>query len=301
MNVELRHVFNGHVGANYSLCNGLESHLFYSGSADRFVGSWDIKTGKLIGPLVRGSSSIYSLWLDDKNSTLYIGQRQGTVLIVDLKKEQGPRSIQAHNSDIFSVVLNEHGHIITGGGDGRVKIWNQEDFKLLYDLYISTKSVRCVHLSPNKDEFFIGGSDHSIRVFNAKDMTEKQTLTGHTNSVFTIQSIGTDRLVTSGRDAIFIVWRKKNNEWVLDKRVAAHLYTVNHITLSPNGRLLASASRDKTIKIWDAYTFELLKVIDNKKYPEGHSHSVNRLLWKSNNILISTGDGRKVISWNITY
>lgn len=301
MNVELRHVFNGHVGANYSLCNGLESHLFYSGSADRFVGSWDTKTGKLIGPLVRGSSSIYSLWLDAATSTLYVGQRQGTVLIIDLTKKKEPRSIQAHSGDIFSIALNEYGHVITAGGDGRLKVWDQKDFQLLYDLYISTKSVRSLHLSANKDEFYIGGSDHTVRVFNAKDMTEKQTLVGHSNSVFTIQSIGNDQLITSGRDAIFIVWRKKKDEWVMSKRVSAHLYTVNHISLSPNGRLLASASRDKTIKIWDAYSLELLKVIDNKKYPEGHSHSVNKLLWKDDHLLISTGDDRKIISWNIEY
>jgi WD40 repeat protein len=75
---------------------------------------------------------------------------------------------------------------------------------------------------------------------------------------------------------------------------------VNHLSLSPNKKLLASASRDKTIKIWDAESLELLKVLDRTKYPTSHTHSVNRLLWLNDDTLISTGDDRKVICWKIS-
>ncbi|PSR03495.1 MAG: hypothetical protein BRD50_05840 [Bacteroidetes bacterium SW_11_45_7] len=64
--------------------------------------------------------------------------------------------------------------------------------------------------------------------------------------------------------------------------------------------MFASASRDKTVKLWDAETFELLKVLDNKKF-EGHVHSVNKLLWShEHDLLISCGDDRSVIIWKVT-
>lgn len=299
MLVELQQVFTGHVGANYSLSKSHLEHIFYSGSADRFVGAWNLKTGSLEGALVRGSASIYSLWLDSEKNLLYIGQRKGTLLIVDLSKKEEPRAIQAHQGDIFSVVIN-HGHIITAGGDGYMKVWNQEDMVLLYEIFVSPKNIRCLHLSPYDDTLFVGSSDSTIRVYDTQNMSEIQNLSGHTNSVFTIEQLDENRIVSSGRDAIFLVWEKEDDKWIEKQKIQAHLYTVNHMTLSPNKELLASGSRDKTIKIWDAQTLELLKVIDYQKYPESHMHSINRLLWLDDETLISTGDDRKIISWSIT-
>lgn len=80
--------------------------------------------------------------------------------------------------------------------------------------------------------------------------------------------------------------------------IPAHWYAINDLKLSPDGKYFASASRDKTIKIWDANSYELLKVLDNEKF-EGHTHSVNSLLWVNEHLLLSTGDDRQIIAWEI--
>jgi WD40 repeat protein len=60
--------------------------------------------------------------------------------------------------------------------------------------------------------------------------------------------------------------------------VIGHIYTINEVVLSPNGELFATASRDKTIKIWQRTDLKLLKVIDAKRHG-GHVNSVNKLIW----------------------
>ena len=77
----------------------------------------------------------------------------------------------------------------------------------------------------------------------------------------------------------------------------AHWYTLNHLAFSPDGALFATASRDKTIKIWDAQTFSLLKTIDTIRYG-GHINSVNRLLWLPE-ALLSVSDDRTMKIWGI--
>ncbi len=299
MNVELQHIFTGHADAVYSLCAGHEPHFFYSGSADNFVGCWNNETGTFEKPLIKSTGSIYSLLHDVENQLLYVGQRRGIVLIVDLTRQKSPKSVQAHEGDIFSIVQDTDGKIYTAGGDGHLKIWSAIDFHLLHDFKLSTTNVRCIHLSSQNQEIFAGMSDHTIRVFDMQTLEQKQVLTGHQNSVFTIESLDANRMITAGRDAIFIIWQKKNNLWEQSGTVQAHLYTVNHLSLSPNGQFLASASRDKTFKIWDAQTMKLLKVID-QKFPDTHTHSVNRVLWMDNHQIISTGDDKKIISWKIS-
>lgn len=86
---------------------------------------------------------------------------------------------------------------------------------------------------------------------------------------------------------------------VIIKSIPAHEWAIYDIAYSPNSKLFATASRDKTIKIWDSKTFELLKVI-NKEKDRGHLNSVNKLIWSTyNNYLISAGDDRAIIIWEI--
>jgi WD40 repeat protein len=56
---------------------------------------------------------------------------------------------------------------------------------------------------------------------------------------------------------------------------------------------------DKSIKIWDAENFRLLKVIDKARHA-GHGTSVNKLLWSEDqNRLLSVSDDRSASIWDI--
>jgi WD40 repeat protein len=93
------------------------------------------------------------------------------------------------------------------------------------------------------------------------------------------------------------IWQVGSYEII--KSIPAHNWAIYDIAYSPNSNLFATASRDKTLKIWDSKTFQLLKVINKEKY-DGHLNSVNKLIWSTyNNYLISAGDDRSIIIWDI--
>ena len=104
-------------------------------------------------------------------------------------------------------------------------------------------------------------------------------------------------LYTASRDAHINVFDAKNNFKLLES-IPAHNYAIYEMQPSPNKKYIATASRDKTVKIWDAQTMKVLARIDKEKNA-GHVNSVNTLLWMSDNVLLSAGDDRSIIAWQI--
>jgi WD40 repeat protein len=55
------------------------------------------------------------------------------------------------------------------------------------------------------------------------------------------------------------------------------------------------------VKIWDAESFKLFKVIDRARHA-GHGTSVNKLLWtKYDNQIVSASDDRTISIWKINF
>ena len=299
MEVGLQQIYTGHADAVYCLQKGIADQIFYSGSGDGFVGCWNILTGTFEKPLIKASGSIYALALDMAGHTMYVGQRGGVLYQVDITRKKTPKAVEAHQGDLFAIAVDHSRQsVLTGGGDGFLKIWSLADLQLIASFRLSTSNIRCLSISPDEKLLSVGLSDHTIRIFDLDTLAQVDVLKGHTSSVFTGVWKDSTTLISGGRDAMIRKW-KLDGHWQEQMALPAHMYTVNHLLFSPNGQLLASASRDKEIRIWDAHTLQLLKVIDRAKFPEAHTHSVNRLLWMNDHTLLSTGDDKRMLSWHI--
>lgn len=74
-----------------------------------------------------------------------------------------------------------------------------------------------------------------------------------------------------------------------------HLDTVLYTVYSPNGQLIGSASRDETVRIWDAKTGKCLYVLN------GHEDEITSITFASDNVLVSFSKGGKARIWNLTH
>lgn len=300
LNVQLTQVFTGHADAVYALAKGLSPVHFYSGSGDTFVGSWNLATGTFEKPIAKTNAAIYAVAGDENSRFLFIGQRGGILYKADLQRLEPIRAIEAHKGDIYGIALDgSRNRVYSCGADGFLRVWALDTLALLAAFHLCNSNVRCVVLSPENKQFAVGSSDGSLRIFNANTFEQKHLITAHEPSVFTICWLNEEQIVSGGRDAMMKCWKLKDNQWEIEHTIPAHMFTINHLALSPDKKLLASASRDKTIKIWDAESFKLLKVLDLGKYEAAHTHSVNRVLWANERQLVSAGDDKKILGWII--
>ncbi|KAK6854921.1 vegetative incompatibility protein HET-E-1 [Apiospora arundinis] len=71
-----------------------------------------------------------------------------------------------------------------------------------------------------------------------------------------------------------------------------HSNDVNSVTFSPNGQLVASASKDGTVKVWNAVTGAEQQTLD------GHGDCVNLVAFSPNGRLVASASNDKVRLWD---
>jgi len=150
-------------------------------------------------------------------------------------------------------------------------------------------------------ELAVGYSDHAIRVFGLDGLGLKYEWFGHENSVFTLSySADFKTLLSGSRDARLKAWDTSKG-YRQSGGVVAHLYAINHIAFSPDGKHFVTCSLDKSIKVWQTDGLRLLKVIDKTRHA-GHGTSVNKLYWTSfDNQLVSASDDRTISVWDVIF
>jgi WD40 repeat protein len=289
--------FSGHKGAVFTLENSVNENCFYSGGDDGYVAEWNMSTkgdGKLI---VQTPRPVYSLCCDREIEMLYCGTAAGNLHVVDLKSGKEIRNIEAHTLGLYDIKQTKD-RLYTAGGDGRVCVWRKSDMALLHIQQYSDKSARVISIHPELDEIAVGYSDFKIRLMKAADSTLLAKLDAHNNSVFALSySPDGNYLLSGGRDVMLRSW-KRSDGYSMEMDIPAHRLQIKCITFSPDRMLFATCSMDKTIKIWDGHTFQLIKVID-KERNDSHINCINKIIWMNDRTLVSCSDDKQVMGFEL--
>jgi WD repeat-containing protein 61 len=292
------HTLTGHNDCIYALREGADPRFFFTGAGDGMVVEWDLdhpKDGKL---LARLPHSVYALEVDPKRNTLIVGHNYEGIHVIDLNEKKESWSLKLGTAAIFDLkIFGDELYVATG--DGVLFVVDLESRAIKKHIKLSTKSIRVLAIAPSKKLLALGFSDHSIQVLDlTKDSEPIARLEGHSNSVFALDfSPGEEVLVSGGRDACLKFWN--TNSYFLEENIVAHLYAINYLSFREDGKYLVTCSMDKSLKIWDGTSRNLLKVID-KARNAGHGTSINKVFWSTySGVIVSVSDDRTIAIWQI--
>jgi WD40 repeat protein len=291
----------GHRGAIFAVCEGETPSFVLSAGGDGWMVKWDLEqpdTGKLIA---QADANLFSMFYLKTENLIIAGNKDGGVHFIDLNNSDNTRNILHHKKGVFDIQVIDN-QLYTIGGDGYLTIWDIFKRQAVESIQVSGKSLRTMVC--RGDELVIGASDDSIYFLNKNTLEITHTIeNAHNNSVFSLAfSPDNHYLLSGGRDAMLNIYTNNFKTFKKIQTLPAHRFTINNIVFHPENPLIfATASRDKTIKIWQLTEggAVLLKVIDTIRHG-CHTHSVNRLLWsRHHNWLISASDDRTLIIWEI--
>jgi WD40 repeat protein len=298
--VDKLRTLTGHNQSVYGLQPSSKSNIVFSSAGDGMVVEWDLdqpENGRLIARL---SNSIYALHYHAASNLLVLGHNYEGIHLVNWEERKEVGSLKITSSAIFDIQSLGH-YLFVATGDGILLKLDCRTLTIEGSVQRSQKSARTIAINAHTGEVAVGYSDHYIRVFSADDLSLVREWEAHKNSVFTLRYDATGaRLLSGSRDARLKVWDTRSG-YALHQEVIAHLYAINHLDLSPDGKHFVTCSMDRSVKVWELDEVRLLKVIDKARHA-GHGTSVNKVLWTSfHEQLLSASDDRTISVWNINF
>jgi WD40 repeat protein len=118
-------------------------------------------------------------------------------------------------------------------------------------------------LSPDGKLLAVGGYDNRVTLWDwERGEISGVPLIGHTNYVRTVEFSHNGELIASGGDdGVAILWDIKTRQPVAEFRHGASVYSgdgtaktpraVNHVSFSPDGKVLATDGPENEILLWD--------------------------------------------------
>jgi WD40 repeat protein len=284
----------GHSAGIYTL--EFSENLIYSGSSDHFVARWKVYEGIQDKFSIRFENPVYSIRLFDNATKLAVGLANGDLHFFDLKDRKEIKYLVQHKKAIFSIMENSFSHhLYVADADGNLSVWDVKSFELMAYFPFDCGKIRRMMVSSNGDKLGLACQDGNVRILETKNLNQISNFYAHKDGVSSILFHPSDHtiLFSGGKDAYLKKW-DLNSEACL-KSIPAHNYAIYDLIVLHKGNTLVSASRDKTIKIWDLETLDFKDRLDLKK--GGHRHSVNALVPISASTFASASDDKRIIFW----
>jgi WD40 repeat protein len=298
MSIQVERVakLTGHSGGIYSFVPYQED-TFFAASSDMHVSEWSLQTFESTGFTIRVPSQAYSLCLLKEKNILLIGTFKGDIHVVDLLSKQELKLLRNHSAAVLSMCYHTTNEsVLAASADGSVSCIETKNFTTTKLLKLCNEKVRSVRMFQQND-FIVCSGDGKVRVLEGDSLNTKLEYAAHElSSNIGIYVAKLDSIISGGRDAHLKQYYLNEQRFLQD--IPAHNYALYDLLWIEPMQLLVSASRDKTIKLWNADTLDFHMRI-NKENHDGHTGSVNCLLYH-HGYLLSGSDDRSIMVWRLS-
>ncbi len=259
-----------------------------SGSGDKSIKLWDVKTGQCVQTLQGHSSYVYALTLLG-DGRLASGSEDKSIKLWDVQTGQCVQTLQGHSNGVTALTLLGDGRLASGSTDNSIKLWDVQTGQCVQTLQGHSSTV-CALTLLGDGRLASGSYDESIKLWDVQTGQCVQTLQGHSSYVAALTVLGDGRLASGSYDKSIKLWDVQTGQCV--QTLQGHSGGVKALTLLGDGRL-ASGSYDKSIKLWNVQTGQCVQTL------QGHSGYVYALTLLGDGRLASGFSDGSIKLWDV--
>ncbi|MFW9788730.1 MAG: WD40 repeat domain-containing protein [Candidatus Thorarchaeota archaeon] len=187
--------------------------ILASGSVERVVKLWDIKSGELLATLTGHEYPILSLAFSPDGDKLVSGSGDTTLMIwdIDNNAREPVHHLKGHGFYVVTCDWDPNGNrIVSGSVDANICEWDS-----------------------NSGEMIQRHNEHRAAVHQVRFTSDGS------------------RLASGSSDLHMILWDSSSTPMKVEHILQGHSTEVRALSFSEDGKYLASGSSDKTVYLWD--------------------------------------------------
>jgi hypothetical protein len=227
-----RGMFVGHVGAVTCVALSTDGKTLVSGSGDKTIIVWDVRSGQQRATLKGHTDAVTSVALSGDDKTLVSGSADKTINVWDVGTGKERSTLKGHAESVTSVALSGDGKILVSGSeDNTVKVWDLNTGKESATLKGHADAVNYVALSADGKTLGSGSKDQVVKVWDVGTGKERAAFKGNglrdgdlptdDLSVVALSSDGKTLVSGGGRTG-----RSRSGTWA--RRMGASVLTAIH-------------------------------------------------------------------------
>ncbi len=247
----------GHQNLVMSVSISPDGSLIASGGTDNTAKIWDFPSSTSLRSLAK-SEGASILAVSPDGSKLAGGDKDGHVKIWNSADGKELFQLNGHRGAVTGLAFTGNSQfLISCGKDKTLRFWNPANGQSLGVIGAHTTEVRGLAVSPNNNAVYSAGADGSLKFWTLPPVASK-TLGGAYGDAVTALALSGDgnAFVSGSADTSVRLANAMNGQPIREFKGANA--GVESVAQSPNGALIAVATADKRMLIWQAGDGRLL-------------------------------------------
>ncbi|WP_339385303.1 WD40 repeat domain-containing protein [Aetokthonos hydrillicola] len=297
-------ILSGHTSYIWSVAFTPNGMMLASGSEDRTVKLWDVQTGECLKTLTGHTHWVRTVAFSPDGKTLASGGGDGTVKLWDVRDGTKVKVLEGHNQRLRALAFSPDGSTLaSGSGDHTVKLWDVSEGKCMKTLHGHSGRLTSLAFNPDGTILASGGEDQAVRCWDVSEGKCLKTWQGYASGIRAVAFSPKGTILASGNeDSTVKLWDARTNQQLKMITSSAgsaitlqgHTGWVSSVAFSPDGTMLASASSDQTLKLWDVLQGKCLKTL------LGHTRWISSVAFSPDETTLASCSGDSTLRlWNI--